>query len=49
MASPTSFLPPLKRLDEFSAFDLHSAIAQLVVLYLPEVRGTAPVDEDLEL
>ncbi|CAE6390556.1 unnamed protein product [Rhizoctonia solani] len=48
MDAPTSFLPPLKRLDEYRAPQIHQILTRLVSLYLPKVRGTAPVDEDLE-
>ncbi|KAG8703624.1 hypothetical protein FRC08_002734 [Ceratobasidium sp. 394] len=48
MEPPSTFLPQLKRLDEYTAPELHAAVAKLVVLYLPAVRGTAAVDEDVE-
>ncbi|QRV96486.1 hypothetical protein RhiJN_24504 [Ceratobasidium sp. AG-Ba] len=49
MEAPSTFLPRLKQLDEYTAPDLHAAIAKLVVLYLPEVRGTTALDEDVEI
>ncbi|KAG9100765.1 hypothetical protein FRC06_003763, partial [Ceratobasidium sp. 370] len=49
MEPPSTFLPRLKQLDEYTAPELHAAIAKLVVLYLPEVRGTVTVDEDVEV
>ncbi|KAG8735190.1 hypothetical protein FRC10_010886, partial [Ceratobasidium sp. 414] len=49
MEAPSTFLPQLKRLDEYTAPELHDAITKLVVLYLPEVRGTAAVNEDVEV
>ncbi|KAG9125238.1 hypothetical protein FRC07_008438 [Ceratobasidium sp. 392] len=49
MEAPSTFLPLLKRLDEYTAPELHAAIAKLIVLYLPEVRGTATVGEDIEV
>lgn len=48
METPTSFLPSLKRLDEYTALQIHTILTRLVTLYLPAVRGTAPIDEDLE-
>ncbi|QRW11265.1 hypothetical protein RhiLY_10264 [Ceratobasidium sp. AG-Ba] len=49
MEAPSTFLPRLKQLDEYTAPGLHAAIAKLVVLYLPEVRGTTALDEDVEI
>ncbi|CAE6456664.1 unnamed protein product [Rhizoctonia solani] len=46
METPTSFLPPLKRLDECKAPQIHKILTHLVTIYLPKVRGTAPIDED---
>ncbi|QRW24969.1 methyltransferase domain protein [Rhizoctonia solani] len=48
MDAPTSFLPPLKRLDECHAPQIHQILTRLVTIYLPKVRGTALIDEDLE-
>ncbi|KAH7322337.1 hypothetical protein B0J17DRAFT_582298 [Rhizoctonia solani] len=48
METPTSFLPPIKRLDECKAPQIHEILTRLVTIYLPKVRGTAPIDEDLD-
>ncbi|KAG8690050.1 hypothetical protein FRC11_014150, partial [Ceratobasidium sp. 423] len=48
MEAPTSFLPPLKRLDEYDAPQIHKILTRLVEIYLPKVRGTSPTDEDIE-
>ncbi|CAE6492554.1 unnamed protein product [Rhizoctonia solani] len=49
MEAPTSFLPPLKRLDEYTGPQIHKILTRLVTIYLPKVRGTAVIEEDEEL
>ncbi|CAE6482527.1 hypothetical protein ACGC1H_000020 [Rhizoctonia solani] len=48
MEAPTSFLPPLKHLDDYNGPQIHNILTRLVTIYLPKVRGTTLIDEDAE-
>lgn len=48
MEAPSSFLPALKRLDEYTGPHIHKILTRLVTIYLPQVRGTAAINEDAE-
>ncbi|KDN42542.1 hypothetical protein RSAG8_06685, partial [Rhizoctonia solani AG-8 WAC10335] len=39
MEAPTSFLPRIKRLDEYTAPQIHEFLTRLVTIYLPKLAG----------